>query len=32
MMGFCPIGLTDNGGGVISVGEMACAVNILEKV
>jgi len=26
------IGLTENGGGVISVEEMACAVNILEKV
>jgi acetyl-CoA acetyltransferase len=25
------IGLTENGGGVISVEEMACAVNILEK-
>ena len=26
------IGLTRNGGGVISVEEMACAVNILQKV
>lgn len=26
------IGLTENGGGVISVEEMACAVNILQKV